>query len=154
MAKDSDITNLKPAHQIFINQYINTSNLVQSYLKAYPNASYQVASNNASKLLEKDYIKQALQVKLNDLNENSIHERKSLLKRAYNYEVKADGNKKWQICCNLLDLQAKLAGHYKDTDSNQANFNVLLNQITVNTGKQEENKVYDVDSIDSTDSIE
>lgn len=129
----SSSNELKPAYHVFINHYIKTSNAVQSYLAAFPDASYDAAHIGSHRLLRKVTIKKAIEDRVQEINDNLTHDRKALLKRAYDYEKKADACSKYQICCNLLDFQAKLAGHYKDQDNSSGNFNLFLQQISVNS---------------------
>lgn len=141
------LSDLKPAYIKFVLQYINTNELTKSYMAAFPDCSYDSARANAPRLLATDSVKVYYLSKLKEMEEIGLHERKSLLKRAYTYENKADKAKKWQICCNLLDFQAKIAGHYKDNDASAGNFSLFLQQINVNNSDNNQNQP---DSIDIT----
>ena len=53
-----------PKERIFCNEYIVNLNATQSYLKAYPNASYNTAKTEGCKLLTKPYIQKYIQDRL------------------------------------------------------------------------------------------
>lgn len=61
-----------PKERIFCNEYIVNLNATQSYLKAYPNASYNTAKTEGCKLLTKPYIQKYIQDRLDSKEKNSI----------------------------------------------------------------------------------
>ena len=64
----------KPNHKeiMFCEEYIKTLNATKSYLKAYPNASYNTAKTEGNKLLTKPYIQKYIQDRLDSKEKKSI----------------------------------------------------------------------------------
>ena len=71
----------KPTHKeiMFCEEYIKTLNATQSYLKAYPNASYNTAKNNGCRLLAKDYISNYIEERLNSVEKSKIADANEVL---------------------------------------------------------------------------
>ena len=71
----------KPNHKeiMFCEEYIKTLNATKSYLKAYPNASYNTAKNNGCRLLAKDYILNYIEERLNNIKNNKIADADEIL---------------------------------------------------------------------------
>lgn len=71
----------KPNHKeiMFCEEYIKTLNATKSYLKSYPNASYNTAKNNGCKLLAKDYISNYIEERLNNIKNNKIADANEIL---------------------------------------------------------------------------
>ena len=71
----------KPTHKeiMFCEEYIKTLNATKSYLKAYPNASYNTAKNNGCKLLAKDYILNYIEERLNSVEKSKIADANEVL---------------------------------------------------------------------------
>ena len=65
--------------RIFCNEYIKTLNATQSYLKAYPNASYNTAKTEGCKLLTKPYIQEYIQDRLEAKEQDSIADANEVL---------------------------------------------------------------------------
>lgn len=61
-----------PKECIFCNEYIINLNATQSYLKAYPKASYNTAKTEGCKLLTKPYIQKYIQDRLDSKEKDSI----------------------------------------------------------------------------------
>jgi len=57
MSEEYDFSDMKPEHRVFCENYVIEWNGTQSYLKAYPNSSYESAMSSASDLLRKPNIK-------------------------------------------------------------------------------------------------
>lgn len=71
----------KPNHKeiMFCEEYIKTLNATKSYLKSYPNASYNTAKNNGCKLLAKDYISNYIEERLDNIKNNKIADANEVL---------------------------------------------------------------------------
>lgn len=71
----------KPNHKeiMFCEEYIKTLNATKSYLKVYPNASYNTAKNNGCRLLTKDYILNYIEERFNNIENNKIADANEVL---------------------------------------------------------------------------
>ena len=74
-----EVINLKTEWQIFADEYIISLNATQSYLKAYPKASYETANVEGCKLLVKPSIKNYIDERMASKQDERIMKQDEIL---------------------------------------------------------------------------
>jgi len=67
-------------HLLFIENYLIDGNGTQAYLKAYPNVTYETAYVNASKLLRKPKVKEAIEAGKKEFRDKMLITKEDLIK--------------------------------------------------------------------------
>lgn len=75
-----EVINLKTEWQIFADEYIISLNATQSYLKAYPKASYETANVEGCKLLVKPSIKNYIDERMASKQDERIMKQDEILR--------------------------------------------------------------------------
>ena len=108
-----EVINLKTEWQIFADEYIISLNATQSYMKAYPEASYATAQVEGSKFLRKPIIKAYIDEQMAKKQDDRIMKQDEILRlltsiargEATEQTLKGEGNG-YQVLVNK-DISAK-----------------------------------------------
>ena len=133
--------NLKREWQIFADEYIISLNATQSYLKAYPKASYETANVEGCKLLVKPSIKNYIDEQLAKKQDERIMKQDEILRlltsiaRGEQTEqtLKGDGNG-YQI---LVDKDISAKDRIKALELLGKRYGTFAEKIDVNVSKSE-----------------
>jgi hypothetical protein len=110
----------------------NGFNGLQAVLKVKPHLTPQSAGVEAARMLKRASVVQEIDRLTDLLVDNNAHSKPQLLKRAYDYEVRAANDDKLSISLSSIDLQAKISGHYKESDGDESQFDKIINAFQVN----------------------
>lgn len=135
------MVNVKTEWQIFADEYIISLNATQSYLKAYPNATYNTARTEGCKLLAepniKDYIDEQMAKKQDDriMKQDEILRTLTAIARgeATEQTLKGEGNG-YQVLVNK-DVGAK--DRLKALELLGKRYGTFTEKIDVSVGKSE-----------------
>lgn len=135
------MVNVKTEWQIFADEYIISLNATQSYLKAYPNATYNTARTEGCKLLAepniKDYIDEQMAKKQDDriMKQDEILRTLTSIARgeATEQALKGEGNG-YQVLVNK-DVGAK--DRLKALELLGKRYGTFTEKIDVSVGKSE-----------------
>ena len=135
------MVNVKREWQIFADEYIISLNATQSYLKAYPKASYETANVEGCKLLVKPSIKAYIDEQMAKKQDDRIMKQDEILRlltaiaRGEQTEqtLKGDGNG-YQI---LVDKDISAKDRLKALELLGKRYGTFAEKIDVNVSKSE-----------------
>lgn len=114
---------MKRLHEKFVDEYIKTGKLSQSYSKFYPNSSKKSADSSSSRLIHSEKVKAYYNDRIKELREIDsiqIHERKNLLSI-----IAIDENSSNSDKIKAVDTLNKMEDIYSDC-KNETNISVSL----------------------------
>lgn len=139
---------MKPAHKTFVREYSKSSNATQSYMKAYPDSSYQGAASNANRLLKKDKVISAIDRAEDRKDVLDLGSREFLLNEAHEAGLAATADGQHRTRLAAVDVKAKLSGAYNQDAPDLEGYRDLIQNLTINvtasTPEPSEDGVIDV----------
>jgi hypothetical protein len=133
--------------EMFVREY--TSNGFKgtpAYLKIRPQTNYEVAGVQACRLLKKDRIRELIELEKDKMHVKSLHSKEKLFREMHEVREKALKKNKLQTSLNATVEKAKLAGHYRDQETDLTSYTAIMQQIVVNVNSEKpENEADRVD---------
>jgi hypothetical protein len=131
--------------KLFLAEYNkNGGNGTEAYLSLKPHVSRRSASVCATRILKKTAVTEVLQKHTDKQIDEGIASREKILEEIHEIRERALEQDKLQTSLNASSEKAKIAGHYKDKESDMTQFNQFLQQIFIVPPPDEDEKVIDV----------
>ena len=136
-----EVINLKTEWQIFADEYIITLNATQSYLKAYPKASYETANVEGCKLLVKPSIKNYIDERMASKQDERIMKQDEILRLLTSIARGEQTEQTLQLCGEgrqkLVDKDISAKDRLKALELLGKRYGTFAEKIDVSVGKSE-----------------
>ena len=136
-----EVINLKTEWQIFADEYIITLNATQSYLKAYPKASYETANVEGCKLLVKPSIKNYIDERMASKQDERIMKQDEILRLLTSIARGEQTEQTLQLCGEgrqkLVDKNISAKDRLKALELLGKRYGTFAEKIDVSVGKSE-----------------
>lgn len=141
-------------HQLFVDTLLSdpNRNAAQSYMKVYPNCSYETARQNASQLLTKPYVNEQIAKReaeiLEKLKRNTEITREKIIDYIIEDKIDAKRDKQHSVSMKGNELLAKMQGYLVDK---QVNLNMSLEDLMEVMSKNSNNHAEHNDTQETKD---
>ena len=136
-----EVINLKTEWQIFADEYIISLNATQSYLKAYPKASYETANVEGCKLLVKPSIKNYIDERMASKQDERIMKQDEILRLLTSIARGEQTEQALQLCGEgrqkLVDKDISAKDRLKALELLGKSYGTFAEKIDVSVGKSE-----------------
>ena len=136
-----EVINLKTEWQIFADEYIISLNATQSYLKAYPEATYNTANVEGCKLLVKPSVKQYIDERMASKQDERIMKQDEILRLLTSIARGEQTEQTLQLCgegCQkLVDKDISAKDRLKALELLGKRYGTFAEKIDVSVGKSE-----------------
>lgn len=140
----TQIPNLKPKHIAFINEYLQTNDKTQAYLKhCNPNITKESAAVNGSKLLRSDKTRQYIQAITPKTDVMSAQELAPVMSKSQVAQAvmelyeNAKKSKKLKDALQALDMVNKMYNYYSAETADITHYQVLIQRLSITQGAQD-----------------
>ena len=136
-----EVINLKTEWQIFADEYIISLNATQSYLKAYPEATYNTANVEGCKLLVKPSVKQYIDERMASKQDERIMKQDEILRLLTSIARGEQTEQTLQLCGEgrqkLVDKDISAKDRLKALELLGKRYGTFAEKIDVSVGKSE-----------------
>lgn len=136
-----EVINLKTEWQIFADEYIISLNATQSYLKAYPEATYNTANVEGCRLLVKPSVKQYIAERMASKQDERIMKQDEILRLLTSIARGEQTEQTLQLCgdgCQkLVDKDISAKDRLKALELLGKRYGTFAEKIDVSVGKSE-----------------
>ena len=137
-----EVINLKTEWQIFADEYIISLNATQSYLKAYPKASYETANVEGCKLLVKPSIKNYIDEQMAKKQDDRIMKQDEILRILTSIARGEETEQTLQLCgdgCQeLVDKDISAKDRLKALELLGKRYGTFADKVIVDVDKEKE----------------
>ena len=136
-----EVINLKTEWQIFADEYIISLNATQSYLKAYPEATYNTANVEGCKLLVKPSVKQYIDERMASKQDERIMKQDEILRLLTSIARGEQTEQTLQLCGEgrrkLVNKDISAKDRLKALELLGKRYGTFAEKIDVSVGKSE-----------------